>query len=185
MREKRFTYVSEAKDLDLAPFLNLMIVLVPVLLLSVEFARISIIDAALLSCAGSNTKEADTVSDNREEVEKLLLTAIISDSSLVLASRQGVLPDIMYREYHEYIAQDDGQVVITEYYPDKKVVHPVTKREMKLVERNEIRLYSIDEKGNIIRALYTGDNDLVTDKEGNIIHHPMKSRDTSKNTVDA
>ena len=48
--------VAEA-DLDITPFMNLMIVLVPVLLLSMVFTRITVIDLQLPSQAGSTAAD--------------------------------------------------------------------------------------------------------------------------------
>lgn len=47
----------EEADLDITPFMNLMIVLVPVLLLSMVFTRITVIDIQLPASAGGNSAE--------------------------------------------------------------------------------------------------------------------------------
>ena len=43
------------QEMDLKPFMNLMVVLIPMLLLSAEFARIAIIDIKLPEGRGSQT----------------------------------------------------------------------------------------------------------------------------------
>ena len=44
MRQRRYKRKTEAADLDVTPFMNLMIVLVPVLLLSMVFTHTTVID---------------------------------------------------------------------------------------------------------------------------------------------
>lgn len=51
---------KQEADLDITPFMNLMIVLVPVLLLSMVFTRISVIDLQLPSGAGGDTNDLAT-----------------------------------------------------------------------------------------------------------------------------
>jgi biopolymer transport protein ExbD len=48
---------NQEADLDITPFMNLMIVLVPVLLLSMVFSRITIIDLQLPEAAGTTSTE--------------------------------------------------------------------------------------------------------------------------------
>jgi len=55
-------------DLDITPFMNLMIVLVPVLLLSMVFTRITVIDLQLP--ASTSAENADTL--QRKQVEVVL-----------------------------------------------------------------------------------------------------------------
>ena len=43
------------QEMDLKPFMNLMVVLIPMLLLSAEFAKIAIIDINLPEARGSQT----------------------------------------------------------------------------------------------------------------------------------
>lgn len=49
--------VRDEADLDITPFMNLMIVLVPVLLLSMVFTRITVIDIQLPASAGASSAE--------------------------------------------------------------------------------------------------------------------------------
>ncbi len=57
-------------DLDITPFMNLMIVLVPVLLLSMVFTRITVIDLQLPEAAGSTSAELQ-----QQQVELVLSSA--------------------------------------------------------------------------------------------------------------
>ncbi|MCZ6711056.1 MAG: biopolymer transporter ExbD, partial [Gammaproteobacteria bacterium] len=54
MRQRKRKH-SEAADIDVTPFMNLMIVLVPVLLLSMVFTRTTVIDLNFPSGAGAET----------------------------------------------------------------------------------------------------------------------------------
>lgn len=61
--------LQEEADLDITPFMNLMIVLVPVLLLSMVFTRITVIDLQLPEAAGKTTEDLQ-----RQQVELVLGT---------------------------------------------------------------------------------------------------------------
>ena len=62
--------VREEADLDITPFMNLMIVLVPVLLLSMVFTRITTIQIQLPEAAGATASELQ-----KQEVEVQLMQA--------------------------------------------------------------------------------------------------------------
>lgn len=164
MRSRRYTNPGNS-ELDFKPFMNLMVVLIPILLISAEFARISIIDIDL-SERGANRYIKNRKSEGNE-VEKLLLTAIVTDSAITIGSKSGFLPSITYREFHEYIAKDDRRTFTVEHRPETLVLHPLTKREMGRNERYEIYLYTTDTSNNIINAYYTRDNELLLDAKGN------------------
>ncbi len=75
------TRAREEADLDITPFMNLMIVLVPVLLLSMVFTRITVIDIQLPMSAGSSS----------EEIRQKQVEVIVLDSSLRVNFPAGLL----------------------------------------------------------------------------------------------
>ena len=68
-------------DLDITPFMNLMIVLVPVLLLSMVFTRITVIDIQLPTSAGENAAEL-----SQKQIE-----VVIKDVSILVNFPEGTL----------------------------------------------------------------------------------------------
>jgi len=166
-----------APDQDMKPFMNLLVVLVPMLLLSAEFAKIAIIDLKLPENRGSQTNTAVTAQPDEDKSNKLLLTAIITDSVVTLGAKGGFLPSIFYKEYHKYVAKDDNTEFTVEYKPNDKVKHPKSGREMSVHERYDIFLYSTDENRNIIKTLYNKYSEMLTDLEGNPVAQ-VKAGDT-------
>ena len=63
--------VAEDMEIDLKPFINFLVVLIPVLMLSAEFAKISVINMKLPEGRGSNTAEAQTQRPIDDESDKL------------------------------------------------------------------------------------------------------------------
>ena len=78
MRRKHRRLRSEA-DLDITPFMNLMIVLVPVLLLNMVFAHTMVLELNFPNTDGSSA----------EEQKELQLQVMIFDDQLVVADNQG------------------------------------------------------------------------------------------------
>ncbi|HLV30324.1 MAG TPA: biopolymer transporter ExbD [Chitinispirillaceae bacterium] len=156
-------------EMDFKPFMNLMVVLIPMLLVSAEFAKIAVIDIKLPEQRGSQTKTAVKSQPTEDKSNKLLLTAIITDSVVTLGAKGGFMPSLFYREYHKYIAKDDQTEFTEEYEPGKTVKHPKTGREMQIYERYDIYLYTCDENRNIMNRLYTKDGEMVTNSEGESI----------------
>lgn len=72
---------QQEADLDITPFMNLMIVLVPVLLLSMVFTRITVIDLQLPEAAGETSAELQ-----QQQVE-----LVLSSSGLAVNFPEGVL----------------------------------------------------------------------------------------------
>ena len=71
----------EEADLDITPFMNLMIVLVPVLLLSMVFARITVIDIQLPTSAATTS----------EGLAKQQVEVVVEDDRLSINFPEGVL----------------------------------------------------------------------------------------------
>jgi len=156
----------EAEEMDLKCFMNLMVVLIPMLLMSAEFAKVAVIDIKLPEQRGSQTKSAQTEQPQEEKAEKLLLTAIITDSVVTLGAKGGFMPSLFYKEFHRYMTRD-GLDTLLEYTPGQPPIHPRTGRELTIHERHEIYLYTSDENRNIIRSLYTRFNEMITNVDGN------------------
>lgn len=154
------------QELEMKPFINFMITLVPVLIMSVEFAKISIIEMKLPEGRGSQTTSAQTEQSPEDVSNKLLLTAIITDSVVTLGAKGGFLPSLFYREYHKYSARDDFEEFTVEYTPGKPVKHPKSGRDMTVYERQELFLYLCDENRNLIEGMYTQAGEMLTDVEG-------------------
>jgi len=155
----------EVEEADMKPFMNLMVVLIPMLLLSAEFAKIAIIDLKLPENRGSQTTRAVKKAPKEDKDEKLLLTAIITDSVVTLGAKGGFLPSVFYREYHRYITKDDNIDTTVEYKPDQVVKHPITGRELEIYERYDIFLYACNEKREIQKCLYNKFGEMVTNSD--------------------
>lgn len=68
MRRVR-AHQEEAADLDMTPFISLLVALVPFLLVSVVFSHITVLDLKLPNAAGSGSGASDT---QNEEVELVI-----------------------------------------------------------------------------------------------------------------
>ena len=73
------------EELDLTIFMALMVCLIPILLVSAEFAKIAIIDITLPKGRGSQTQTTQATKPQEEE-QKLVLTVLISDSALTVGA---------------------------------------------------------------------------------------------------
>jgi len=175
---KRRKKLMGETEIDLKPFMNIIVTLIPVLLLSAEFAKVSVIDIKLPEGRGSQTQTVQKTPPDEDKSNKLLLTAIITDSVVTLGAKGGFLPSLFYREFHKYVAKDDHEEFTVEYKPGQKVYHPKSKREMTIYERYDIFLYVTDENRNMYKRLYTKlGNQMVTDAMGSPLE-TVKAGDT-------
>jgi len=158
--------MTSSQDMDLKPFMNLMVTLIPMLLISAEFAKVAIIDIKLPEQRGSQTKTAVTEQPKEDKSEKLLLTAIVTDSVVTLGAKGGFMPSMYYSEYHHYIANDDNEDFTVQFEPGKVVKHPKSGRDMTIYERYDIYLYAVEpETRAMIKTLYTNLGEMLTDAE--------------------
>lgn len=97
MRRRHRRLTSEA-DLDVTPFLNLMIVLVPVLLMSVVFARTTIIELNFPRSSGAAAEE-----------QPIRPVVVISGHQLVVTDSDGHV----LREIPPVKAEDDAGQAVT------------------------------------------------------------------------
>lgn len=157
----------QVEDMDLKPFMNLMVVLIPMLLISAEFAKVAIIDIKLPEQRGSQTKTAQTEQSDENKDEKLLLTAIITDSVVTLGAKGGFMPSLFYREFHRYISKDGSLDSLIEYNPGgPQPRNPKTGQELTIHERYDIYLYTTDENRNVLNRMYTQFGELLTNADG-------------------
>jgi len=140
-------------------------VLIPMLLISAEFAKVAVIDIKLPEARGSQTNTAVTEQPKEDKDDKLLLTAIITDSVVTLGAKGGFMPSLFYKEYHRYLTKDNYDTLI-EYTPGRQPINPRTGKEFTVHERYEIYLYTCDENRTIIESLYTEFGEMLTDAEG-------------------
>jgi len=166
----------EPEEMDLKCFMNLMVVLIPMLLISAEFAKVAVIDIKLPEARGSNVVNEQKEQPPENKDEKLLLTAIITDSVVTLGAKGGFMPSLFYKEYHRYLTKDNYDTLI-EYTPGKQPMNPRTGKEFTVHERFEIYLYTTDENRNILKSLYTEFGEMLTNVDGNPVTE-VKSGDT-------
>lgn len=169
MANKKRDKEWEVKEMDLQSFMNLMVVLIPMLLLSAEFAKIAVIDIKLPEARGSQTQQSVTQKPKEEE-EKLLLTAIVTDSVVTLGAKGGFLPSVYYREFHHYISMGEDKADFEVPYDPtgKPVLNPKTQRPMTDSERYDIFLRVWDEeKQAIVYSYYKDDGKVMLTKPDN------------------
>jgi biopolymer transport protein ExbD len=154
------------EETDLKVFMSLMVVLIPMLLLSAEFAKIAIIDIKLPEARGSQTMQKVKKPPKADDDNKLLLTAIITDSVVTLGAKGGFLPSVFYQEFHHYIARDDQADFTVKFNPLDTVMprHPRSGRAMEIYERYDIFLYACNEDyTEITKTLYSKFGEMMTD----------------------
>ncbi len=148
MRRKHRRLQSEA-DLDITPFMNLMIVLVPVLLLNMVFAHTSVLEL--------NFPTGESLS--AEQAEELQIQVVIYEDRLVVADNQGgVIKDIPPRREGEYdfALLKDVMKEIKSRVPDKKDVIIMPSRQtsyQSLVSvMDTVRSYEAVVAGSVVEA---------------------------------
>ncbi len=104
-------HAKEAADLDMTTFLNLMVVLVPFLLITAVFSRITIVELSLPSAAGGS---APTESGARVEVIVRNDRLQISNGRAVIATLPKVDGEYDLDRLSEYM------VALKQDHPDKE-----------------------------------------------------------------
>lgn len=122
---RRHHYKRRTKDdheLDVTTFLNLMVVLVPFLLITAVFSRLSIVELNLPSAAGGASSDADTF---RVEVIVREEGIEISNGKAVIASMPKVdgeydletLSDFIIALKQDYPSHDAASVLVEAHIP--------------------------------------------------------------------
>lgn len=122
---RRHHYKRRTKDeheLDVTTFLNLMVVLVPFLLITAVFSRLSIVELNLPSAAGGASSEADTF---RVEVIVRDEGIEISNGTAIIASMPKVdgeydletLSDFIIALKQDYPGHDAASVLVEAHIP--------------------------------------------------------------------
>lgn len=118
---------QQEADLDITPFMNLMIVLVPVLLLSMVFTRITVLDIQLPASAGGSAAE---ISQKQVEV-------IIKADSIAINFPEGtLLRDI------KNISDPESELDGTPDYANLSLILQALKRELQVkgADRKNVNL---------------------------------------------
>ncbi len=110
---------KEAPELDMTTFMNLMVVLVPFLLITAVFSRITIVELNLPSGVGGSSPEEPPF---RIEV-------IVRDTGLVLTDTKSVLVDLPRVADEEY-----DLATLSEHVIELKQLHPEAKGASVLLE---------------------------------------------------
>jgi len=160
----------QADELDLKCFMNLMVVLIPMLLMSAEFAKVAVIEIRLPEQRGSQTRSAQTEQPQEQREEKLLLTAIVTDSVVTLGAKGGFMPSLFYREFHRYLTMDQLDTLV-EYDPGGPMPRHPNGRDLTIHERFDIFLYVVDDQREIVNSLYTRFDEMLTNAD----HIPVRS----------
>lgn len=158
--------IEIGQELDMIPFVNFMIILASALIICVEFSKMAFIDLKLPEGRGSNVQDAQTERPMEDKSNKLLLTAIVTDSVVTLGAKGGFMPSLFYREFHEYADKATREAVTVQYKPGEEVKNPKTGRVLTVYERMEIYLYVVDSTGTIMNSMYTAKNEMLTNAEG-------------------
>ncbi len=172
----------ETQEMDFKTFMSLMVVLIPMLLICAQFAKISIIEIKLPEGRGSQTVKKVAKPPKQDDSNKLLLTAIITDSVVTLGAKGGFLPSVFYKEYHRYVDKDNKAIDFTvPYDPSKQEPpkHPVSGRPMEIFERYDIYLYACTQDySEVIKCLYNKMGVMVTDANSLPVSEPVNVGDT-------
>jgi len=91
IRRKHRSPIDDEAELDITPFMNIMIVLVPVLLLGLVFSQIAVIDLTLPEAAGGESDQ-----DNKQ------LELVIREDALIVNYPQGILLKTIPKQEGEY-----------------------------------------------------------------------------------
>jgi biopolymer transport protein ExbD len=142
---------KDAHELDVTTFLNLMVVLVPFLLITAVFSRLTIVELNLPSSAGGPSSEADTF---RVEVIVREQGIEISNGTAIIASMPKVdgdydletLSDFIIRLKQDYPGHDAASVLMEAQIPYDyliQVMDVVRSVEMQGEASDEFELFAL------------------------------------------
>ncbi len=142
---KRRTKGKDTYEIDVTTFLNLMVVLVPFLLITAVFSRLTIVELNLPSSAGGPSAEEQ---DFRPEVVVREATIEITNGAATIASIPKVddehdlqtLSDYMISLKKQYPRQDAASVLV-----EKQIPYDYLIRVMDVVRSVEIAVDGTDE----------------------------------------
>ena len=142
---------SHEMQVDLKPFINFLVVLIPVLMLSAEFSKIAVV--TFENNRGGVNKDSLTTTPPPDKND-IGLTVFISESTLTIGSNNGFLPSLYYKEFHSFAAKGDRtNRTIVEVNPASLPKIPA--QDAKQYQKQEILLYSKNPSTNVVvRSLY-------------------------------
>jgi len=147
MRRKHRRLHTEP-DLDITPFMNLMIVLVPVLLLNMVFAHTSVLEL--------NFPTGDSL--NQDQQEELQIQVIVYEDQLVVAANQGGVIKVIPKADGEYnfIKLKDVMKELKSRVPAKKdvIIMPSTQTSYQtlVTVMDTVRSYETVVAGSVVDA---------------------------------
>lgn len=158
---------QEESQVDLKPFINFLVVMVPVLMLSAEFSSIAIVHMTATP-KGVNSDHAD-YNPPIIPVENLSLMVLVSDSALTIGSNAGFLPSIYYKEFHRYVLKSDNRIQTTIEYDPRKSQPPgiINGEAIRSYDKQDIILYAKSLESNALsKAIYSKEwNSLVLGRD--------------------
>jgi biopolymer transport protein ExbD len=145
---------SSHENIDLKPFINFLVVLIPVLMLSAEFAKTSINKLHVYK-EGSSIDVKDTIEPIIKE--HLKLTLFVTDSALTVATSYGFMPSMYYKEYAQYVQKNNSKnlTIVPNTESERR------NAENKGYELSELLLYAQNEDKAVDQACYYNGKLLV------------------------
>jgi len=137
-------------ELDITAFMNLMVILVPFLLISAVFSRITILDLDLPASAQQQ--------DNRKEPEQLQLEVIVRKDSIEIGDRKrGLLKQVQVAPDGSHLQKvSDMLQQIKARFPDKRDITLLLESDIayeRLVEMMDtLRIAQVEQEGETINA---------------------------------
>ena len=139
---------SSHGDIDLKPFINFLVVLIPVLMLSAEFSKTTV-HKLDVNQEGSSPQIRDTFNITPVE-NRLKLTLLITDTSLTVGTNYGFLPSLNYKEYSSYVQKKDRKNITIVANDSKENAAYKTSD----FDKSEFILYSLNESNSCDSAYY-------------------------------
>jgi biopolymer transport protein ExbD len=145
---------SSHGDIDLKPFINFLVVLIPVLMLSAEFSKTTV-HKLDVNKEGASPQIPDK--NNSTPVEnRLKLTLLITDTSFTVGTNYGFLPSLNYKEYSSYIQKKNRKNIAIVANDSKENATYKTSD----FDKSEIILYTLKENNTCDSAYYYTTNGL-------------------------